>query len=96
MVKKWRPEGKQVLMYLDDGIGGYFDFDKCSQIAMEIKHDIIASGFVSKVEKSLWNPCTDITFWGYELHLLTGIISIPVKRIEKVWQTIVKFFSWSH
>ena len=45
LVKKWRSEGKQVLMYLDDGLGRHSDFDKCSQIAMEIKHDIIASGF---------------------------------------------------
>ena len=89
LVKKWRSEGKQVLMYLDDGLGRHSDFDKCSQIAMEIKRDIIASGFVPKVEKSMWNPCTDITFLGYDLHLLTGIISIPKKRIEKVQQTIV-------
>ena len=86
LVKKWRSEGKQVLMYLDDGLGRHSDFDKCSLIAMEIKRNIIASGFVPKIDKSMysksmWNPCTDIiTFLGYDLHLLTGIISIPKKK----------------
>ena len=36
LIKKWRGEGKQVLMYLDDGLGTNVDFDVCSKIASEV------------------------------------------------------------
>ena len=88
LIKKWRSEGKQVLMYLDDGFGRHSSYDKCLQVAMEIKQDLIKSGFVPKVEKSMWNPSTEAVFLGYHLNLSTGIISIPERRLHKIRQTI--------
>ena len=48
LVKKWRGEGKQVLMYLDDGLGCHSDRDACQTMALEIKQDLLDSGFVPK------------------------------------------------
>ena len=88
LVKKWRGEGKQVLMYLDDGLGCHSDKDACLSIAMEIKQDLIDSGFVPKVEKSMWFPCQDLVFLGYHLHLQSGIVTIPECRVSKLRTTI--------
>jgi hypothetical protein len=46
LVKKWRSEGKQIIMYLDDGIGIDPDEQLCQNIANEVKIDLIKSGFV--------------------------------------------------
>ncbi|KAK3086454.1 hypothetical protein FSP39_018665 [Pinctada imbricata] len=88
LVKKWRGEGKKVLMYLDDGLGCHENKDVCQQIANEIKHDLISSGFAPKVEKSMWSPSQDVVFLGYDLDLKNGIISIPQCRLTKVHDTI--------
>jgi hypothetical protein len=37
LVKKWRSEGKQIIMYLDDGIGIDPDEQLCQNIANEVK-----------------------------------------------------------
>ena len=37
-----------MLMYLDDGLGTHSDFDKCQDMALRIKQDLICSGFVPK------------------------------------------------
>jgi hypothetical protein len=56
MVKKWRSEGKQIIMYLDDGIGIDPDEQLCQHIVNEVKIDLIKSGLVPKAEKSFWQP----------------------------------------
>ena len=54
--KKWRSEGKQVIMYLDDGLGIEQNDELCKAVVNQVKCDLINSGFVPKVEKSLWKP----------------------------------------
>jgi hypothetical protein len=51
--KKWRSEGKQVIMYLDDGLGIEQDDELCKSAVKQVKCDLIDSGFVPKIEKSL-------------------------------------------
>ena len=52
--KKRRSEGKQVVMYLDDGLGIEQDDVLCKAVVNQVKCDLINSGFVPKVENSLW------------------------------------------
>ena len=83
LVKKWRSEGKQVLMYLDDGFGCHGDQHVAQIISCEVKTDLINSGFVPKVEKSMWDPVQCLQFLGNILDTENGIIIIPDRRIEK-------------
>ena len=41
LVKKWRGEGKLVLMFLDDGFGCASSYDKTLNIGMQIKDDLL-------------------------------------------------------
>jgi hypothetical protein len=50
---KWRSQGKQVIMYLVDGLGIEQDDELCKSAVNQVKCDLIDSGFVPKVEKSL-------------------------------------------
>jgi hypothetical protein len=38
LIKKWRGERKQVLMYLDDGLGTHTDEGICKTISEQIKY----------------------------------------------------------
>jgi hypothetical protein len=43
-------------MYLDNGLGIEEDEELCKAVVNQVKYDLINSGFVPKVEKSLWKP----------------------------------------
>ena len=49
--KKWQSEGKQVIMYLDDGLCIEQDDELCKTVVYQVKCDLINSGFDPKVEK---------------------------------------------
>ena len=49
-------------MYLDDGLGIEQDDELCKTVVNQMKCDLINSGFVPKVEKSLWKP-TKLLIW---------------------------------
>ncbi|XP_069112417.1 uncharacterized protein [Argopecten irradians] len=84
LVKKWRGEGKQILMYLDDGLGVHSDESACAHMASQVKHDLIASGFVPKPEKSTWIPVRKLVFLGNSIDTVEGILSITQPRLDKL------------
>jgi hypothetical protein len=43
-------------MYLDDGLGIEEDDELSKAVVNQVKCDLINSGIVPKVEKSLWKP----------------------------------------
>ena len=63
-LKKWRSEGKQVIMYLDDGSGIEQNDELCKAVVNQVKCDLIKSGFVPEVEKSLWKPTKRLIWLG--------------------------------
>ena len=77
LIKKWRREGKQIIMYLDDGLGVHDDKELCTQMSIQVKKDIISSGFVPKAEKSMWTPTKKLTFLGTNIDTDKGVFTIP-------------------
>jgi hypothetical protein len=51
-------------MYLDDGLGIEEDDELCKAVVNQVKCDLINSGFVPKVEKSLWKPTKRLIWLG--------------------------------
>ncbi|VDI13306.1 Hypothetical predicted protein [Mytilus galloprovincialis] len=88
LIKKWRGEGKQVLMYLDDGLGTHTDEETCKTMSNQVRQDLIQSGFVPKNEKSKWSPMKLLVFLGYSIDTNRGTITIPNERVQKVLKTI--------
>jgi hypothetical protein len=62
--KIWRSEGKQVIMFLDEGLGIEEDDELCKAVVNQVKCDLINSGFVPKVEKSLWKATKRLIWLG--------------------------------
>ena len=88
LVKKWRSEGKHIVMYLDDGLGIEQDYDLCQKFAYDVKLDLINSGFVPKAEKSLWSPTKQLVWLGTFIDTELGIFKIPDHRIDKILNTV--------
>ncbi|CAG2242226.1 unnamed protein product [Mytilus edulis] len=98
LIKKWRGEGKQVLMYLDDGLGTHTDEETCKTMSNQVRQDLIQSGFVPKNEKSKWSPMKLLVFLGYSIDTNRGTITIPNERVQKVLKTIadVEYYVSKH
>jgi hypothetical protein len=62
--KKRRLEGNQVIMCLDNRFGIEQDDELCKTVVNQMKCDLINSGFVPKVEKSLWKPTKRLIWLG--------------------------------
>ena len=88
LIKKWRSEGKHILMYLDDGLGTDVNYEQCKIMSDQVKNDLILSGFVPKPEKSVWIPVKQITFLGYCIDTEKGMLYIPQDRMYKAFATI--------
>ena len=92
-MKKWRDEGKSIVVFLDDGIGFASSYIEAHRISSEIKEDIIASGFVPNIQKSIWFPVPKIEWLGYIIDLVEGFIAIPERRIFSIKHTIANVLS---
>lgn len=49
-MKKWRIEGKSIIVFLDDGQGAAADYTKISSLA--VHSDLLKSVFIPNEEKS--------------------------------------------
>ena len=75
---------KKVIMYLVDGFGCGEGKINVQKFAQDIKTDLILSGFIPKVDKSLWEPVQELTWLGAVLNSIECSISIPQVRTEKL------------
>ncbi|CAC5383937.1 unnamed protein product [Mytilus coruscus] len=57
-------------------------------MAIQVKKDIISSGFIPKAEKSMWTPTKNLTFLGTNIDTDKGVFTIPDNRIDKIMSTI--------
>lgn len=96
LIKKWRGEGKKVILFLDDGFGTAGSLEQTVQLASEIKRDLLDSGLIPKIDKSIWVPVQEIEWLGAFLDTKEFKISIPQRRINKAMLTIneIKRKSW--
>lgn len=90
LIKKWRSEGKTILMYLDDGFGCHCEYEKACEMSRQVHADVVSSGFIPKKEKSMWVPCQIIEFLGIYLNFEQGTFNVPTRRLDKVSDTIQK------
>lgn len=69
---------------MDDGIRGHLSFDKEERLSVEVRSDILASGFALNDEKSNWASSQVVTFLGVISNFESRMISIPERRISKL------------
>lgn len=88
LVKKWRSEGKNIVVFLDDGLG-FADTKSEAKLASDsVRSDLIAAGFVPNVQKSVWTPTVSLEWLGYDILLQSGLFRVPERRIQGIYQGI--------
>ena len=81
--KKWRSEGKQVIMYLD-GLGIEQVDELCKAVLSQVKCDLINSGFVPKVEQSLWKPTKRLIWLGTLSIVKQDFIKFLIRELTRL------------
>ena len=64
MVKYWRCNGVQIVLYIDDGLGVAHTQELCERNARCIKGSLEKAGWVINEEKSRWDPSKRTTWLG--------------------------------
>ena len=96
LVKKWRTEGKSIVVFVDDGLGATADYAKARISNLSVHADLLKSGFVPNEEKSLWEPIQVITWLGTVIDTFHCIISATKNARIQSCQKIYVFFWIQH
>ncbi len=93
LVKKWRSQGINIVVYLDDGLGYAESLAEAKYHSHVVKSDLINAGFVPNVQKSIWEPVSKTEWLGFQLNLENGMMSLPSRRITSITQGIHSILS---
>ena len=96
LVKKWRTEGKSIVVFLDDGLGAAADYSKARISSLSVHADLLKSGFVPNEEKSLWEPTQVITWLGTVIDTSQCIISATDTRIQSLSEDLSFLLDSTH
>ena len=96
LVKKWRTEGKSIVVFLDDGLGAAADHTNARISSLSVHADLLKSGFVPNEEKSLWEPTQVITWLGTVIDTSQCIISATDTRIQSLSEDLSFLLDATH
>ena len=88
LVKHWRHQGICVALFLDDGWLTESSYDSARNLAIKVKNDLNAAGFITNDEKSTWDPTQRLTWLGLVWDSAQGTLEITSSRIDKIFATI--------
>ncbi|XP_072042758.1 uncharacterized protein [Amphiura filiformis] len=94
LVKKWRSEGKAIVVFLDDGLGFGGSVDKAKEASDSIKADLIKSGFVPNIQKSIWSPTITLEWLGYDIDLESGAFGVTGRRVQDIHQSTTTILNY--
>ena len=64
LIKKWRGEGKSIILFLDDGLGSAQPFARAKICSLQIHADLLKFGLLPNEGKCFWEPCQRIIWLG--------------------------------
>ena len=83
LVKFWRSNGIKIVIFIDDGIGAYDSLGEAKAASEFVRHSIGLSGFLSNVEKSVWDPVQWAVWLGLGIDTKNFMLSIKEKPVTK-------------
>ena len=92
LVKKWKTEGKSIVVYLDYSLGSAANYIEAKITSLAVHVDLLKFGLLPNEEKSIWDLAQDI-IW-LELSLTPQNASSLRRKVEfiNLWQRIYCFF----
>ena len=77
-MKKWKTEGKSIIVYLDDSLGSAANYVEAKITSLAVHADmadLLKSGFLPNEEKSIWDLAQDIICLGTVINTSECLIS---------------------
>ena len=84
MVKRWKGDGLQAVVYLDDEIVTANGIDAARRASEMVKQDLAKAGFIAHKEKSQWIPSQKMRWLGFDLDLEERVVSVPPYKILRL------------
>ena len=81
LVKYWRSQSINILVYLDDGLGISSSHESALETERNVRSDILKSGFIVNAKKSIWYPTQKLIWLGIQVDLERGVIAIPQPKL---------------
>ena len=83
LVHHWRRQGIKCMMYLDDGAACDASEQRCNEISVQVRQDLLSAGFILS-DKSRFQPARSGTLLGFDLDLSSGFIFVTERRVAKL------------
>jgi len=88
LVKFWRSNAIQIVLFLDDGWGTNRNKDLCAHDSYFVKDSLSKAGFSISDKKCLWEPVQQLEWIGYMWNAEEFSISIPERRITDLMSSL--------
>ena len=88
MVKYWRKNAINIVLYLDDGFGMSDSFGECQQDSVFVKQSLVDAGFLINEEKSIFFRNQKLEWLGILWDSQLFSLSIPDRRISDLLYSI--------
>lgn len=82
LVKYWRANFVDIVVYLDDGWGCSPDFSSCVKTSNFVLKTLMKAGFLVNKAKSIWDPVKKLEWLGLVWSSFYFTISIPERRLK--------------
>ena len=82
-VNYWRAFSFPVIVYLDDG-WACDNLERCQIMSDKILNTLLAAGFLSNYDKSIFTPVQSIDWLGFTWNLKDGVLEVPLKKMIKL------------
>ena len=93
LVKYWRENGINIVLYLDDGLGIADTKTECKINSDLVKSSLCNAGFLINEEKSLFNPVQSLEWLGLMWNSVNFSIFIPERRINDTLSSLREILS---
>ncbi|XP_071160888.1 uncharacterized protein [Mytilus edulis] len=96
MVKYWRENGVNIVLYLDDGLGMDEGYKNCKDTSEFVKSSLKLAGFIVNEEKSIFEPVQCLEWLGLIWDSKDFTLKVPERRIKDTKNSldiILKSFS---
>ena len=93
LIKHWRGLNIRALAFLDDGLQANASENITRMHAIQIKGSLISARWVPHRTKSIWIPKQQISWLGFQLDLIKGVISVNADRLNRALYLIRQIMS---
>ena len=88
LVKHWRSNGRQAVIYIDDGICAASTLAEMERHSKAIQADLRGAGFVLNTEKSKLVPHQEGEWLGCNISLSSGCFRVPDEKIDRLKNSV--------